>query len=204
MCACKINWTEEMKQFILDNYYDLTSKQLTELINTKFGLELKWTAVAAYKKRNNLRNGLPKHWEKGHVPHNKGEKMTPEQYEKSAPTMFKKGQAPINYRPVGSERITKDGYIQIKVKDPRTWKLKHRVVWEKENGPIPKNCALLFLDGDKKNCELSNLKLVSRSELLVMNRYHMFQETPELNDAASNLARVINIANEESRKRGNR
>ena len=33
-------------------------------------------------------------------------------------TWFKKGHIPANYRPVGSERVNADGYIEVKVADP--------------------------------------------------------------------------------------
>ena len=52
-------------------------------------------------------------FQKGSVPLNKGKKVSPEVYSKIQPTMFKKGHSPVNHREVGSERINKDGYIEI-------------------------------------------------------------------------------------------
>lgn len=199
-----VKWTDEMKQFVLDNYRDLYTKELTDRLNKKFGLNLSCTTVASHKKRHKLRSGLPSRFEKGHIPASKGKKMSAEKYAKLAPTMFKKRQRPTNTVPIGSEVKTVDGYVEIKIQDPNTWKLKHRHVWEQAKGPIPDGHVLIFLDEDKTNCELSNLKLLSRSELLTMNRYHLFQESAELNEVAANLARVINTASEEKRKRGER
>ena len=42
--------------------------------------------------------------------------MTPEAIERTKATRFKKGDKPGNHRKVGSERITVDGYIEIKTK----------------------------------------------------------------------------------------
>lgn len=70
-------------------------------------------------------------FQKGHVPQNKGKKMSPEQYKKCSGTMFKKGNVPKNYKPVGSKRILKEGYVEIKIADPNQWELEHRLVWEK-------------------------------------------------------------------------
>ena len=190
-----INWTDEMKQFIGDNYYGITTADLTDRLNEHFGTQINWTAVAGYKKRNNLSNGIDARFKKGHTTHNKGKKMPAEVYEKAKGTMFKKGHCPKNHRPVGSERINVDGYIEIKVAEPNVWKLKHRVVWEKVNGPIPENHALKFLDGNPLNCVVENLKLITRSELLIMSRYHLFSKDVEMNDAASNLARLIDQTN---------
>lgn len=191
-----MKYTDEMRQFILDNYYGIKTEELTDRFNAEFGTQLSYTAMGAYKKRYKLISGLPRHFLKGHVPANKGQKMSPEVYEKCKGTMFKRGQTPVNYRPVGSERIDEEGYVYVKVKDPKTWKLKHRVVWEAANGPIPKGCTVIFLDGDGTNCKLSNLKLIKRSELLVMNRYHLFQDSAELNDTATNLAKMIDVMSE--------
>ena len=51
---------------------------------------------------------------KGHTPVNKGKRVSPETYAKCQPTMFKKGQTPVNHRNVGSERVNVDGYIEIR------------------------------------------------------------------------------------------
>lgn len=127
--------------------------------------------------------------------------MSPEVYEKAKATMFKKGNIPKNYRPVGSERKTKDGYIEIKVKDPNKWRLKHNVIWEKHYGKITKGNIVMFLDGDKLNTDISNLKLIKRSELLIMNRYHMYGENAEITDAATNLAKLIDTTNAAKKKK---
>lgn len=195
-----INWTDEMKLFIAENYYGITTADLTERFNKHFGVGFKWTAIASYKKRNDLRNGIDARFKKGQPSHNKGKKMPPCTYEKVKGTMFKKGSVPKNYRPVGSERISVDGYIEIKVEDPNVWKLKHRVMWEQVNGQIPENHALIFLDGDPLNCVVENLKLITRSELLAMTRHHLFSKDAEMNDAASNLARLI-VQTNQAKKR---
>lgn len=122
--------------------------------------------------------------------------MTSEAIEKTKATRFKKGQRSINWRPVGSTRITKDGYIEIKVKDPNIWKLMHRVVWEKENGPLKKNEAIMFLDGNKTNCELSNLKKIRRKDLVRYNQKGIRFENADLTDAYLNVIQLENYARE--------
>jgi hypothetical protein len=42
--------------------------------------------------------------------------------------------------------------------------LKHRYVWEQANGPIPDGHNIAFRDGNRQNCDLSNLYLISREE----------------------------------------
>ena len=81
---------------------------------------------------------IARRFQNGSVPLNKGKKVSPEIYAKMQPTMFKKGQTPVNHRDVGSERVNVDGYLEIKVAEPNRWRLKHRVIWEQVNGAIPK------------------------------------------------------------------
>ena len=188
-----IEWTDERRAFVEENIYHTPYAKLTEMFNEHFGTNLKVTAIRAFAKRNGLKNGLDGKFQKGQVSHNKGKKMPPEIYEKAKATMFRKGQRPPRWRPCGSERISRDGYIEVKVDGTRRWQLKQRIVWENAYGKIPSGHTLLFLDGDKTNCELSNLKLITRSELLIMNRYHLTQGHSELNDVASNLAKCIDV-----------
>ena len=67
-------------------------------------------------------------------------------------------------REVGFERID-DGYLWIKVRtdegaNKKNWIQKHRYVWEQQNGEIPDGYKIVFLDGDKMNCDISNLDCV--------------------------------------------
>ena len=197
-----MKYTDEMRQFILDNYKGIYAKELAEKFNERFGTKVTAKAMKSYRTRYGLDSGLTGYFPKGHVPANKGKKMPPEVYEKCKGTMFKKGQVPVNYMPVGSERINVDGYVEVKVKDPKTWELKHRIVWEEANGPVPKGSAIIMLDGDKTNCELSNLRLVKRNELLIINRHSLFQDDAEINATAVNLAKMIDAINSKKKKRG--
>ena len=94
-------------------------------------------------------------FQKGSVPFNKGMKgICAKGCEK---TWFKKGQKPINHRPLGSERITVDGYTEVKVEEPNKWRLKQQIVWEEHCGVVPKGYVLIVADGDKTNFDIKNL-----------------------------------------------
>jgi hypothetical protein len=86
-------------------------------------------------------------------------------------TSFKKGLIPKNVLPVGSERIDKDGYTLVKILEPNVWELKHRIVWKERFGEIPDKHAVIFINGDKSNFDISNLVLVHRRQLLYFNRH---------------------------------
>lgn len=125
-------------------------------------------------------------FQKGHTPQNKGKKMSPELYAKCAPTMFKKGNTPGNHRPVGSERVNKDGYIEVKVAEPNKWKCKHRIIWERVHGSIPKGFNIQFIDGNPQNCVIENLYIISRAEQL-KTKNSLIARYPE------NLQKVIRL-----------
>ena len=86
------------------------------------------------------------------------------------------------------------------MKDPNTWELKHRAVWEKEYGKIPNNHIIIFLDGDKLNCSIENLMLVSRSELLILNRNKMLTDDAVMNHTAAILAKLIDTSNKKQKR----
>lgn len=141
-------------------------------------------------------------FQKGAMPANKGKKMPPELYAKCAPTMFKKGRPSLNLRPVGSERVNRDGYIEVKVMEPNKWALKHRFIWEQCYGPIPKGCNIQFLDGNRQNCSLCNLYLISRADQLknknsLMARYP--QDVQRVIRLRGSLKRQITLHNKKSK-----
>ena len=164
-----MKYTDEMKQFILDNYKGRYNQELADLFNQKFNTNITSRMIKSYKANNNLNSGLTGKFRKGQTPHNKGKKMPKEVYEKVKHTMFAKGNVPPNHRPVGSERISKDGYIEVKVAEPNKWRLKQRVVYEETKGKIPEGCPIIFLDGNKRNFDIDNLRCITRSELLYLN-----------------------------------
>lgn len=194
-------FSKEVVEYILQNYKGTGHKEMAETLNEKFGTAYTASQIKGYYANHKLNSGLTGRFEKGIVPANKGKKMSQEQYEKCKGTMFKKGNIPGNHRPVGSERITKDGYVEIKIGEPNKWRLKHLVVWEATNGRLPKGHVILFRDGNKQNTELSNLRLMTRSELLIMNRYRIKGADAETMDTAANLAQLIDRTNKTRKKR---
>lgn len=113
-------------------------------------------------------NGKAGQFQKGHAPFNKGKKwdefMSEEGKRNSARTQFKSAHIPFNLRPDYSERINIDGYIEIKLPGHKKWALKHRWVWEQAYGRIPKGCQIHFIDGDRTNCDISNLEMITHAE----------------------------------------
>lgn len=165
----QIRYTDEEKAFLRSFIPGHFSHEIQRAFEEKFGHYITYAQIKSFKGNNKIRSGMDTRFKKGNVPPNKGKKMSAEQYAKASRTMFKKGNISHNYRPVGSERVNVDGYIEIKVADPNKWKLKHRVVWEESNGKIPAGMNLVFRDNNPLNTKLDNLMLVTRAENLEMN-----------------------------------
>lgn len=190
-------WKDKEKQFLINNVKGITLKELTQTFNKKFNCNVSESAIANQKVKLNLSSGITGgQFKKGNIPANKGKKwddyVSKKSQKRSLETCFKKGNIPHNHRKVGSERITKEGYIEIKVKEPNKWQLKHRYIYEKKYGKIPDGYNLIFLDGNRKNLEFSNLKLVSKAEDLIMNNNKLFTQDKELTNTGTIIAKVIN------------
>lgn len=198
-------WSNEEKEYLAEITPGHHYTEIKELMNSKFEFQFSINQIKGAINRYKLNTGLTGRYKKGNVPFNKGRKgseyLTEKALEGMRKTQFKKGQAPINWRTVGSERITKDGYIEIKIAKPSKWRLKHLVVWEKENGPIPKGHALVFADGDKTNISLDNLLLVTRHQLLVMNKNKLIKNNSEVTKTGVLIAKVLIKANERKKEK---
>jgi len=153
---------------------------MTDLFNARFGTDLSLNQITAYTKNHHLANGLDTRFKPGaptayQCP--KGRRL-------SESTEFKKGNRPWNYLPVGSERITTEGYVDVKIADPNKWKQKHHLIWEAVNGPIPKGHLVIFGDGNKLNVTLDNLILITLAQNARLNGYKLRQTDAELTKTA--------------------
>ena len=194
-------YTDEERKFFEEYVPGHKYREIQQEFTKRFGWEITMSQIKTYIHNHNLNTGRTGKFEKGLVPHNKGKKMPPEVYEKCKATMFKKGNVPNNHKSVGSERITRDGYIEIKVAEPNKWLLKHRYIWEQEHGKIPDKHILIFRDNDKTNVALDNLLLISRGENAVLNYIGLSNTVDEAKDAAVNYAKLSNLISKKRKKK---
>lgn len=121
--------------------------------------------------------------------------------EKSRATQFKAGNLPHNTKPIGYERLSKSGYIEVKVKMRPTalpdgkrcndnFVPKHKLVWEAANGPVPEGCIVVFKDGNKQNITLENLSCITRRQNAIMNRGHIRCDNPDAFEACLAMADI--------------
>ena len=183
-----INYSQEQLDFIQSNC-SMERKSLTEKVNTTFGTTYSADQIKSLCTRKKWNTGRTGYFQKGSIPLNKGTKGLTS----ANKTSFKKGQITWNKKPVGYERVcSKDGYILIKTGEPNQFNLKHRVVWEKANGPIPKNHIVAFKNKDRTDCRIDNLILMSKSEMVRYNQSYYKLATPDSNESCLLMAKIKN------------
>ena len=188
-------WTDKEKEYLASIVKGSTYKEITEKMNDKFEYNFSEEQVKGMMNRNKLTTGTGGYFKKGTTPWNKGLKG----YMGANKTSFKKGTIPPNQVPIGTESITKGGYIKVKVGEPNKWKLKQRYIYEQHYGEIPKDCNVIFADKNIRNFDINNLILVSKAEMLILNNNKLIFEDKELTKVGVNIAKVIDKAKKRSR-----
>lgn len=178
----KFEWTPEMHEFCRVRA-KMTRRELTQAFNAKFGTNRTIDNIKAFCLRNGYKTGRTGKFLPGQSSWNLG--RTGVCAPGCAATHFKKGHKPNNAQPVGTEikmppRPGKDpGYWRVKVAEPRQWKFKHRLIWENAHGPVPAGYAVIFKDCDPNNCVLSNLALVTKGEIAILNHVYRWKHVPD-------------------------
>lgn len=200
MRAARKSWTEPELQLLRELYPHMHSMDVAALMDCtvwqinkaayKTGLhksaEYLASDISARIQRGKQHpNMIASRLKPGHKPWNKGMKglYTPG----SERGWFKPGQRPHTWLPVGSYRLTKDGYLERKTNDlpgnnSVRWHAVHRLVWIAANGPIPKGHIVAFRPGCKttmlEDITIDRIECISRAEL--SRRNHPRSKSPEL------------------------
>ena len=190
----RIEWLKhpEYVKFMMEFIPGHTEAEIRQAFDERFGIVLTEANIGNFKYKYKIKSGTHGgRFSKGHTPFNKGKKMPSEIYERCKGTMFKNGQMPHNHKPVGSERINVDGYVEVKTKESKRWRLKQRVLYEQYHGvKLEKNDVVLFLDGNRQNFEISNLVKMTRAELARYNQDHFYGDDSDINRCAVGIAKL--------------
>lgn len=197
--AEEIAWLEEHRAMVISDYH----RAFVE----RFGRDdVKAQNLHALRKRKGWKTGRTGQFDKGQKAHNKGKPMSPETREKCSRTWFSKGsmngRAKQLYKPIGTERLTEDGYLERKIHDglplQSRWRAVHLIRWEELNGPLPDGHCLKCLDGDRQNTDPSNWEAIPRALLprLSGGRWYKPYDAyePEVRPAILNIAKLDHMA----------
>lgn len=193
-------WPDHLVELVADAYTRMPLEHIPVELERAFGVVRTLKQVRSLTRNRGLKSGRTGQFEKG-------QPRTPGSGAKGPNrTSFKKGcmsgAARHNYVPIGSFRVSKDGYLEQKVTDDphrapaRRWVGVHRLNWEAAHGPIPEGHVVSFIDGDPLNAELENLVLLSRRELVWLNKTKLGAVPAELRPAAIATAKVTVRAKE--------
>lgn len=190
---------DEQHQWIEKNANGIGNQELTRLFNEHFDTAFTVKQIKGYKRNHNISSELTGYFNKGHIPINKDTKgMFNIGGNK---TSFKAGSKPLNIDPIGTEKLLSDGYVWVKINDiPKAkkcvnWDQKHRIIYEQHHGTIPEKYVVIFADGNRENFDIDNLVLVSKSELLIMNKRKLINTNSDLTKTGVIMAKLIDRTN---------
>lgn len=155
--------------------------------------------------------GVSGRFQPGLTPWNKGKPGSTGNHPNTRRTQFKKGEmrgaAQRNYVPIGSMRISKDGYLEVKTNDDhpvpaRRWVAAHRLAWEAVHGPVPQGHIVVFLPGMRtakpEEITADKLECISKAENMRRNTLHRYpKEIADAIRARAVLNRRINHVQEQ-------
>jgi len=179
-------WTDQERAIVAEMYADNYTIEIATKLNRSLSSVFAQANLMRLKKSPSFLKmelqkqaerlkiiGVNSRYSKGHLPVNKGKQMPEAVYEKAKLTMFKKGNQPHNTKYNGHERISKDGYLEMRI-DKGKYVLKHRHVWEQSNGKISEGYIIVFKDKNPMNIALDNLELITKKENMQRNSIHRF------------------------------
>lgn len=171
MKGSRIRYSEQELAFI-EARKTMPRADLHALFAEAFGRNVTVDNLKGLCKRKGWMTGRTGRYAEGNVPHPGARPKGPNA------TSFKPGDVPRSHQPVGKEVTRSDGYIYVKVGEPRSWKMKHRLVWEQHHGQIRRGVNIQFYDSNRSNCDISNLYAVTREQSAWLNRRTGFAALP--------------------------
>jgi len=180
------NYTPQQIDWLREHRQSLKTSELANLFNATFNTNINVLAIRATCHRYHILSLNDGRFVANLTPWNKG--ITGLRY--SVATEFKKGNTPHNHVPIGTETFKYNDYLWVKIAEPNKWKQKHKLIWESVHGPQPPNTIIIFLDGDCKNLVPDNLHLLTRRELLQLNRNRYSQAHTEIKPAVLALSKL--------------
>lgn len=153
-----LSWTDEEKQWLVENFCRLGSLKCVEPFEQKFGKRREHRSLEACARRLGL--------------------LVDDE------VVIANRNYPRRV-PIGTIVDDGDGYLKIKTGHGSSgWERYHRYIYKKEHGAIPKGHKIVFLDGNRQNYSVENMVAVPASYLALMNNWKLKSQEPEITKAS--------------------
>lgn len=106
----------------------------------------------------------------------------------------------VSKKPIGYEYVKPDGMVLVKVANPDRWEYKQRLIYEKYHKcKLTSNDYIIFLNQDRTDFSIDNLKKVTKKESSYLSNQKMFSKNKKITELGILTAKLmIKIKNLES------
>lgn len=148
-----LTYSNEMYEFLLKNASSHTIKELVKMIKEKFNIDIENKKLAQYC----IKMKIQYKYEKPNKSHS------------NTPTK------------IGTLALKTDGgYIKVKT-DKHKWEYLQRKIYEDYyNAKLPEDVYVVFLDQNKRNFDIKNLKAITRRSSAIMSKDGLFSTKPKI------------------------
>jgi hypothetical protein len=206
-------WTDEQLAMLRDFYPRFRAEDVAFMIGHSLGqvhtkarsLGLEKTAgfmESSASGRLDGERGSRTRFQKGHAaPSGAGKALAAA----GVATRFKPGQSAHNAMPIGSYRVSSDGYLQRKVSNAsgsndKRWRSVHELVWIELNGPVPDKHIVIFKPGMRttvlEEITIDRVECISLVENMRRNTLHNYP--PAIVQVTLLRARLVRQINKRS------
>lgn len=93
--------------------------------------------------------------------------------------------------PIGTEYVKPDGMTLVKIAKDK-WQYKQRLIYEQYyNVKLNDDDYIIFLDHNRNNFDINNLKKVTRRESSILSNQEMFSTNPKVTETGIQVAKLI-------------
>lgn len=166
-----LTYSDELYEFLCENASSHTIKQLVKIIEEKFNIKLETKKLAQYCIKMHIQYKYEK----------------PKKSHSNIPTAN------------GTLAIKTDGdYIKVKT-NKNKWEYLQRVIYQNAyNVKLPEDVYVIFLDQDRRNFNIKNLKAITRRSSAIMSKDGLFSIEPKITKLG-HLSSKLNIKAKENR-----
>ncbi len=206
MRSPNIRYTPEELAWIEENSTRARAETHAKFVRIFDRADVSCANLTALCKRKRWMTGRSGKFAPGHTPDIKG--AQPWMHPNTRATQFKIGQLSgrnaTKYKPLGTERLSAEGYVQRKTNEGpsahRRWEFVHHLNWIAQNGPIPAGHILKCLDGNRLNTAAENWTPIKRGAALRLlgrwNGLNFDEAPPELRPAILATAKLAHAVKE--------